>query len=40
MVSLLTRVFAQNFGLKLISLALATGLWLVIARSPVVEVVF
>src|SRR6266852_4247354 len=39
MVSLLKRVFVQNFGLKLISLLLAAGLWLVVARSPVVEVV-
>ena len=39
MVSLLKRVFVQNFGLKLISLLLAAGLWLAVARSPVVEVV-
>jgi YbbR domain-containing protein len=31
------RVFA-NFGLKLLSLALAVGLWLVVARDPVAEV--
>ena len=39
MTSLLKRVFVQNFGLKLISLLLASGLWLAVARSPVVEVV-
>jgi len=39
MPNLLKRVFVQNFGLKLVSLLLASGLWLVVARSPVVEVV-
>ncbi|MFY9559733.1 MAG: CdaR family protein [Terriglobales bacterium] len=39
MMSLVKRVFVQNFGLKLISLLLAVGLWVVVARSPVVEVV-
>ncbi len=38
MVSLLKRVFVQNFGLKLISLLLATSLWVVVARDPVAEV--
>src|SRR5712691_3715351 len=38
MTSLLKRVFVQNFGLKLISLLLAAGLWLVVARDPVAEV--
>jgi diadenylate cyclase len=38
MVSLLKRVFVQNFGLKLIALLLATGLWLVVARDPIAEV--
>ena len=36
--SVLRRIFLQNFGLKLVSLALAIGLWLVVARSPVAEV--
>ncbi len=38
MASLFKRTFVQNFGLKLISLLLAVGLWLVVARSPVAEV--
>ena len=38
MANLLKRVFVQNFGLKLISLLLAAGLWLVVARDPVAEV--
>lgn len=38
MAGVLKRIFVQNFGLKLISLALAIGLWLVVARSPVAEV--
>jgi YbbR domain-containing protein len=38
MASLLKRVFVQNFGLKLISLLLAAGLWLVVARDPIAEV--
>jgi YbbR domain-containing protein len=38
MASLFKRVFVQNFGLKLMSLLLATGLWLAVARSPVSEV--
>src|SRR6266849_10475944 len=38
MTSVLKRVFVQNFGLKLISLLLAAGLWLVVARDPVAEV--
>ena len=33
------RIFVQNLGLKVISLLLASGLWLVVARSPVAEVV-
>jgi YbbR domain-containing protein len=39
MPSLLKRVFVQNLGLKIIALLLAIGLWLVVARSPVAEVV-
>jgi len=39
MASLLKRTFVQNAGLKLISLLLAIGLWFVVSRSPVVEVV-
>ncbi len=38
MASLFKRAFVQNFGLKVISLLLAIGLWLVVARSPVAEV--
>ena len=32
------RVFVQNIALKIISLLLAIGLWLVVARDPVAEV--
>jgi diadenylate cyclase len=32
------RTFVHNYGLKLISLLLAIGLWLVVARDPVAEV--
>ena len=32
------RFVVQDFGLKLLSLALATGLWLVLARDPAAEV--
>ncbi len=32
------RAVWNNFGLKLLSLALAIGLWLVVARDPVAEV--
>ncbi len=39
MPSLFKRIFVQNLGLKVISLLLAIGLWLVVARSPVAEVV-
>jgi diadenylate cyclase len=38
MASVLRRIFLQNLGLKLVSLALAIGLWLVVARSPAAEV--
>lgn len=38
MPNLFKRIFVQNFGVKLISLLLAIGLWLVVARSPVAEV--
>ena len=38
MPSLLKRIFVQNFGLKVISLLLAIGLWLVVSRDPVGEV--
>jgi diadenylate cyclase len=34
----LQRIFVQNFGVKLISLLLAIGLWLVVSRDPVAEV--
>jgi YbbR domain-containing protein len=32
------RIFAQNIGLKVVSLLLAIGLWFAVARSPVAEV--
>jgi YbbR domain-containing protein len=38
MPSLFQRTFVQNFGLKLVSLSLAIGLWFLVARSPVAEV--
>src|SRR5882724_10367666 len=38
MASLFKRTFVQNFGIKLISLLLAIGLWLVVSRDPVGEV--
>jgi YbbR domain-containing protein len=34
------RRVLHNFGLKLISLALAVGLWLAVARDPIAEVAF
>ena len=39
MPSVFKRIFVQNLGLKVISLLLAIGLWLVVARFPVAEVV-
>jgi YbbR domain-containing protein len=38
MPNLFKRVFVQNFAIKLISLLLAIGLWLVVSRDPVGEV--
>jgi YbbR domain-containing protein len=38
MANLFQRYVRHNFGLKLISLALAVGLWLAVARNPVAEV--
>jgi len=38
MPSLFQRTFVQNFGLKLVSLLLAVGLWFVVARDPIAEV--
>jgi YbbR domain-containing protein len=38
MQTLIHRVFIHNIGLKLISLALAIGLWLGVARNPIAEV--
>jgi len=38
MPTLFQRTFVQNFGLKLVSLLLAAGLWFLVARSPVAEV--
>ena len=32
------RTFAHNIGLKVVSLLLAIGLWLVVARDPIAEV--
>ena len=32
------RIFVHNFGLKLVSLLLAIGLWFAVAQSPVAEV--
>src|ERR1700720_2783093 len=34
----LRRRVLHNFGIKLLSVALAVGLWLVVARDPVAEV--
>lgn len=36
--SLLQRIFVHNIGLKFVSLLLAVGLWLAVARDPVAEV--
>lgn len=36
--SFLQRVFLQHVGMKLVSLLLATGLWVAVARDPVAEV--
>jgi len=38
MPSSVQRVFTQNIGLKIVSLLLAIGLWLVVARDPIAEV--
>jgi diadenylate cyclase len=38
MMDFLRRYVLHNFGLKLVSLALAVGLWLAVARDPVAEV--
>jgi len=38
MPSLFQRTFVQNFGLKLVSLLLAVGLWFVVAHDPIAEV--
>lgn len=38
MPNLWRRVVVQNFPMKLVSLLLAAGLWLAVARSPVAEV--
>src|SRR5271165_6046978 len=34
----LQRLFVHNLGLKVVSVLLAFGLWLVVARDPVAEV--
>ena len=36
--SLFERIFVHNFLLKLVSLLLAVGLWLAVARDPIAEV--
>jgi YbbR domain-containing protein len=36
--SFLQRIFVYNIGLKVVSLLLAIGLWLAVARDPVAEV--
>ena len=36
--SFFRRIFVHNFGLKLVSLLLAIGLWFAVARDPVAEV--
>ena|ERR1017187_1007028 len=36
--SFLQRIFVHNFWLKLVSLLLAVGLWLAVARDPIAEV--
>ena len=36
--SFFQRTFIHNFGLKVVSLLLAIGLWLVVARDPIAEV--
>ena len=38
MANFVQRVLIQNLGLKLVSLGLAVGLWLVVARDPIAEV--
>ena len=38
MVNFVQRVFIHNIGLKVVSLLLAGGLWLVVARDPIAEV--
>jgi YbbR domain-containing protein len=38
MASLFERTFVNNFGLKLVALLLAVGLWFVVARDPIAEV--
>ncbi len=38
MPSPLKRIFVQNFGIKVISLLLAIGLWVTVSRDPVGEV--
>jgi YbbR domain-containing protein len=38
MASIKRRVFVHNIGLKIVSLMLAIGLWLAVARDPIAEV--
>jgi YbbR domain-containing protein len=38
MAGLFHRMFVENFGVKLISLLLAAGLWFVVARDPIAEI--
>ncbi len=38
MANIFKRVFVQNFAMKLVSLFLAVGLWLAVARDPIAEI--
>jgi YbbR domain-containing protein len=38
MANLVRRIFVHNFGLKIVSLMLAVGLWFAVARDPIAEV--
>lgn len=38
MAGLFHRMFVENFGVKVISLLLAVGLWLLVARDPIAEI--
>ena len=36
--SFFQRIFVHNFGLKVVSLLLAVGLWMAVARDPIAEI--